>query len=282
MPPTYSEYLKSLGASEEEVKVLDTPVARKAFDAMNAATAEANEAKEKAVAHYQTLDKWYNEETLPNYKKMEKEKMAAIAEAERAKALVRAATDEGLLQIAKDMGYSEDTKDKEKEKEHTNLDERYVTRDTLNELTERAGAGLADLEDMVIEHNQLFGGDSSKRLRVGELRREAVAARKPILQYWEEKFHVADARAAKEKAEHDAEVAKWKAEGAKEKETELVSKYGNPDTRPLVTSEHPFTPRKEGNRAGKQPWEMEEGSLSSDRVRRATEHVIAQATGKAN
>src|SRR5262249_43944762 len=97
-----------------------------------------------------------------------------------------------------------------------------------------------------------------------------------VFSYAEKKYNLSAAREAAAKKSHDEEIAKWKAEGAKEKETEMVSKYGNPETRPMMPSRQPLFQTKTGDalREGKHPWDQTDGKLQQDRVERATKKLI--------
>ena len=131
--------------------------------------------------------------------------------------------------------------------------------------------GDAVLLDAANEHARLF---PNVPFNAEQLRREAQSQGKTLLPYWEEKFKVRDAREQAAQKQRDAEIAKWKAEGAKEKETELVSRFGNPETRPMVPSKSPFAVRPDDKlRADNQPWNKSETQLANDRVVRGVQKL---------
>lgn len=271
---TYAEYLKQQGATEEEIKILATPVATKAFDAMQAQLATANTAREKAEADKKAYDDWYNTQALPSYETKQRELVAAQAEAARVRELLKAAQDEGLIALARAAGEPPANVVPPNGGGGNNNPaapdlSKYATLDSIKQIADSAGDGLAALQDMVAEHMQLF---PDKPLRVRELRKAATAAGKTVEQYWLETYHVVDARAAREKAAQEAHDKAMREEGRKAAEQEFASRFGNPDTRPLVPSASPLAPRPATGR-DKQPWESNL-DLAGDRVSRATKHAM--------
>lgn len=282
---TYAEFLKSQGASEEDVKLLDNAVGRRAFDAQQKALTDATAAAAaatKATQDYQaSVDRWHNEQILPAYQKMEADKIKSDAELARAKAVILSAQDQGLLRVADDMGYKRDPAAPAAAVAPPAFDaSKYVTQDSIKSLADNAGDGLAVLQDIVMEHTQLY---PDRPLSVRTLRREAVAANKTVEQYWMDKYGVT---AARDKRDTDAKAAyekRLREEGAAAARQELADRYGNPDVRPLTASVSPLAPRAAGSGREKMPWETND--LSNDRVRKATAAVInqqTQGTGRTN
>lgn len=272
---TYAEFLKANGATDEEVKILDVPSARKGFEAMQAKLDAESAARKKAEQEKSDYDSWYNERAVPSYKKMEQEVIQARAERAAALEALKAAQDQGLLEIAEQM----DAKNKTSKTDANSGNEsqidlsKYVTAERLEQIADGAGDGLAMMQDLVAENAFLFPGT---RLNMRDLRKEATAARKTVYQYWEEKFKVPEARAARERSDKEAYETKLRAEGAEAERARLASQYGNPNTRPLVASRSPLAPRASTGR-DKQPWETGENfenSLRNDRVERTTKHVM--------
>src|SRR5438876_554509 len=231
----YGDYLKSVGATAEEITVLDTPTAERAYEKLQA-EAERAVTLDKQYKDYQAqVTDWYNQNDA-KLKETQTGKIAAEAEAARHKAALMEAQRQGLIDVAKDLNWAPEAL---KPADRGALDDRYVSMDKFQQIADGIGGNLAALEDMVMEHRQLF---PDKPLSVRQLRAEAVAANKSVYDYWVSKFKVGEARESAATKQRDAEIAKWKAEGAKEKETELVSKFGNPETRPMVPSRSPFAP----------------------------------------
>jgi hypothetical protein len=277
---TYAEYLKQNGATEDEIKILDVPASRKVFEKMQADTAAAQAAAQAATeaqARFkQETDAWYNDQILPNYTKMEREAAAAKANEARAVALIKASQDEGLRKVATDMGYGEVVKDAAAPTPPAFDPSKYIPRDELNGLMDRAGEGLAALEDMVMEHRQLF---PDKPLSVRELRREAVAAKMTAYDYWEKKYKVPEARSAADTARQEARDNAIRKEAEDKVRAELASQYGNPNTSPVVPSVNPFAARTSDASRTKQPWE--DGDRTNLRVERVMKVLGSQQT-KAN
>ncbi len=268
---TYAEYLKANGATEDEVKVLDTAVARRAFDKSQEETVAAREAAAKLEqtmqSYEQRVNQWYQENDA-KLKQVQNQAITSAAEAARAKAALIEAQRQGMVDVAKDLGYDPEPP---KTPVPAAPDERYLTMDKFNQAGDAFAANLAGLLDAANEHARLFPGTP---FNAEQLRREAQASGKTLLPYWEEKYKVRDAREQAAQKQRDAEIAKWKQEGAKEAETKLASIYGNPEMRPMVPSKSPFTPRKDDTlRADNQPWNKSESQLSNDRVTRAAQKL---------
>jgi len=272
---TYAEYLKANGATDDEIKVLDTVVSRRAFDKSQADAEEARQAAvklEETMKNYESrVQSWYTENDA-KLKQVQNQAVASAAEAARAKAALMEAQKLGLHDIAKDLGYTAEPPAKTQEQ----VDDRYLTMDKFQQAGDAFAANLAGLLDAANEHARLFPGQP---FNAEQLRREAQSAGKTLLPYWEEKFKVRDAREQAAQKQRDAEIAKWKAEGAKEKETELVSRFGNPETRPMQPSKNPFAVRPDDKlRSDNQPWNKSETQLQNDRVSRAAQRLVERQT----
>jgi len=274
---TYAEHLKSLGATDEDIKILDSPLARKAFEAQAAeadrARQEGEAAKAKAKETSDNLRKWFDETAVPEYKEMERRAIAAEAEAAKGRQAWKSAQERGLvdLETVKSLGYDGDApKPPVTPTLPAGFDpSKFVTQTDITGLADRAGDNLAAMQDLVMEHAQLF---PDKPLRIRDLRREAVAAGKNVDDYWMSKYGVAAAREKRESEIKAAYEKRLKDEGAAEERGKWASQYGNPDARPLVTSNSPFTRRTESGR-DKQPWERQDDPVN-ERVARAAEKLI--------
>jgi hypothetical protein len=273
MRKSYADFLKEQGASEDEVKLLDTAPARKAYNAlMDKAEADAALAA-KAKTDLDAYDKWYQDEAVPAYKKMEGDLTVAKANEARAATAIRTMQERGLIDVAKDLGYDPDKPPAPPANPAlpTGFDpSKYVTSDVLMQVAEKEGDAIAIAQDIAFEHSRLF---PDRPLNFRELRKEAVAAKKPVEQLWKEKYGVDAARAAKAKSEQDTRDAKLREEGAAAERAKYAN-AANPDLRSPATSNSPFIPRKEGDRAGKQPWDLNENDTASSRVRNATTKVM--------
>src|SRR6266478_2375322 len=97
---SYAEYLRENGASEEDVKVMDTAIARRGYETLqtNLEAAQASAATAKTdLANY---DSWYYDKSLPAYNKMQQDLIAAQGEVARSNAIIKAAQERGLLEVA--------------------------------------------------------------------------------------------------------------------------------------------------------------------------------------
>src|SRR5580765_486326 len=276
---TYAEYLKANGATEDEIKVLDTAVSRRAFDKSQADAEEARAAAaklEETMKNYETrVNQWYTENDA-KLKQVQNQAVTSAAEAARAKAALLEAQRQGMVDVAKDLGYEAEPP----KQQPAQLDDRYLSREAFAAAGETFAANLAGLLDAANEHARLFPGTP---FNADQLRREAQASGKTLLPYWEEKYKVREAREQAAQKQRDAEIAKWKQEGAKEKETELISRLGNPELRPLVPSKSPFAVRPDDKlRADNQPWNKSETQLQNDRITRASQKLMERQTSGLN
>jgi hypothetical protein len=275
---TYAEYLQSQGATAEDIKLLDTPIGRRSFEGMVAAQAEIEKQRTEAAAYRGQVDNWYDD-TKSKVAKVETELVASKANEARAIAVLREMNKRGMVDIAKDFGFDPEAAPAAPARVEPNVDtSKFITGDRLVEMAERAGDGLALMQDIVGEHAQLF---PDRPLKVRELRAAAVAARMSVEEYWLKQYNVPAAREARDRTQKESYEKKLREEGAAIARQEFADKYGNPDTRPLVESRNFLVPRKESGREAKQPWELgtdlENGS--NDRVRRATQNALkAQVT----
>jgi hypothetical protein len=273
----YADYLRSQGASEADITILDTPLARKAHEAMEARIAKAIDDANASITDYKTkVDTWYNDSIMPEVERTRAEATKAAAEAARARALILSSQDEGLKRVAKDLGYLIDPAAPRTDPNAAPAFDasKYVPRSELQGIAESVGESLAQMQDMVADHMQLFPG---QRLNVTALRREALAAKKNVFEFWEQKYKVADARAAAAAAAAKAHDDAIRKEASDAVRAEMASQYGSPDSRPLMPSQSPFAARPATGR-DKAPWDKTEDENSADRVSRTTKHVMEMLT----
>lgn len=266
---TYAEYLKVNGATEEEVKLLDTAVARKAFDKtqaeLDSARSMAAKADKDRLDYEAKVEEWHSKTIMPDFEKMQQAEQRAIAEAARAKAILEDAQKKGLISVADGvLNPPEVKKTPVGDFDPAN----YYPKSEVDKLAQYASDSIAIIGDVLAEHAELFPGT---RPNIRELRDEAQRRKMRIDSVWEEKYKVGDARAAKVKAVTDAHDKAIADRVRTEVTTELTSRFSNPDTRPLTASRSPLTARPDSGR-DKQPWEM--GDKTGDRVTRATQSVL--------
>lgn len=281
---TLAEYLRSQGASEDDIKALTegsfSGAANRAFSKLQADLTAESTARAAAESSIKDLEQksqsWYNEQIVPEFEKLRNKTITTEAELAKARTALLTAQKQGLLNVAKDLGYDPESNPTPQNPTATAAGSfdpnRYFTRDEILQIAQGEGDAIAIAQDIAYEHSRLF---PDKPLNFRELRKRAVAAKKPVEQLWMEEFHVADARAAQAKSAHDAELAKAREEGATAERQRLADQYGNPNTRPLAPSSSPFTPRPATGR-DKMPWDAPGSSeaLSNDRVARATKKVM--------
>jgi hypothetical protein len=277
---TWIEHLKANGASEEDIKVLDTPAARRAFDAQEARAAAAEAERLKAVEDRKLTEDWYKNTATPEFNKKAQEVVLAKAEADKFRAALRSAKDQGFIDID-DSFFGPGTPGTPTGTPAANPNTRddpatrnYFTKEEVAEIASREGDAIAIAADILSEHRDLF---PDRPLNMRELRKRAVAARTSVENQWMTEFSVPAARQAREQKAREAEQSKWREEGAKAEREKIAREY-NPDTRSQVPSNSPFTVRKTaGDIRSKQPWEAgNENSLSDDRVVRVARNLMTR------
>jgi hypothetical protein len=280
---TYREYLLSQGASEEDVKVLDTPLGRKTFERMQAVEGEFTEFKTKATAYEERVGTWFEEEKAKRAR-LDSELVATRARAAASREALKAAQEKGLLDVSRDLGFNLDEPNPNPPTNNpaaSNFDpNKYFTKDDVLSIAKQEGVAIATASAIAYEHARLF---PDRPLDFEALYQRAVDTKTPLKQLWMTEFGVQAARDAAKKAAEDAAKAALRKSIEAEVRTELASQYGNPDVRPLAPSSSPFTMRKDTGR-DKQPWEtgfVGEGG-SNDRVQRALQKQIQRSNSGVN
>jgi hypothetical protein len=266
----FYDYLVSNGATAEEAKILDTPLANKLYEKQISdyetlkATAEKTDSDFKN--YEEAVQKWY-EENNGKLKGAQDDAIAARAEQARDREILKQIQAKGLYDVAKNMNFDPNDPVK-KEPPAPSNDEKYISRDEFRQLMGESGVTLARIADFKDEYSRLFPGQI---INTSELLAESKArGAANMFDYAEKKFNLPAKRAeAAEKARND-EIAKYRAEGRKEAEAEYA-KQGNPYLRTQMPSSRPIFQARSGDaiREGKQPWDQNDGKLSEDRVNRA-------------
>jgi hypothetical protein len=251
MAQTYAEFLLENGATADEIKILDTPVARKGYERMYALAEAAAVEKQKAADLVKRNQEWATQVETQNQAYL-RERDSAKVEAAAAAARIAKMGELGLIEIAERIEPGSVTpKPGETPAFDPKLLEPYVTRDTLMQVAEREGDAIATVQDITSEHMLLFGNDPTKRLNFRAMRKEAQDRKISVEALWQEKYNVGAAReafAAKEKSEYEKRIAE-----------DAVKKYRSehPESNPLlgqpVISRMPFTTPPSASTA-KQPW----------------------------
>jgi hypothetical protein len=126
-----------------------------------------------------------------------------------------------------------------------------VTRVKSEVATVELGARGMELDalDCVEEHTHLFGN----RISTSQLVKDALAAKKPVQAYWNEKYGVQAKREEIAKATHDKEIADATEAGYKK----ALSEREHPGMRTLAPSKDPFWVPKPDGKEATQPWDAE-------------------------
>jgi hypothetical protein len=273
---SYAEYLKSLGATDEDIKVLDSPITRKAYEKMvadnEAAVNQERANSQQAMQGYrEEMNNWYEQKVLPEWESYKTETATAKANEARARAIVSEASksNEGLKQVAKNMGWDiEGDRSPAQVQQQTNPNRDYYTKDELVKAFGITEGSILKAQSIASEWGQFYPG---QYLDWDKLNADAKAINKDIQVHFREKYKIPEMRA---KMEQDKVTAREEAIRKEEREkvaSEYASKYGNPMTRPPMPSDNPFAKINRPATDSKQPWERPTGEF--DRVTEASKRV---------
>src|SRR6266852_564517 len=283
----YGDFLRTQGASDADITLLDTPLAQKAYDAQSAAIAAAAADAEARVLDYKTkADEWYNNVAQPNLTKATADATKASAEAARLRALVASSTDEGLRKVAEEMGYKLDGTRNPDPAANPNPGtpgfdpNKYFTRDEIVQIAQREGEAIAIAQDIAYEHRQLF---PDRPLNFRDLRTKATAANKPVEQYWMDTYGVPAAREKRTADDKAVYEKKLREEGAAEVRKQYAEASVNPNLSPGATSSNVFVPRPAAGR-DKAPWDagLDGANGSNDRTARAAKLWVEKQGARTN
>jgi hypothetical protein len=277
---TLAEFLKTNGASDEDVKALTegsfSGVAKRTFDALQAkadaeaqraAAAEAARVKaEEAVA---ATSEWYNNTAMVEYSKMQNDVVAAKANEARAMTALKAAQERGLIDVAVTAGYEAEVKAAAATAATAVDTTKFMTRDEILAIAEKEGEAIALVQDIANEHARLF---PDKPLNWRQLRRDAMAAKQPVEAYWTSKYGVEAAREKRATDERTAMETRLRKEGADAARQQLIDEGFNPGLRAPLPSNNVFAPRKAPDGSTKQPWEVGENESRQARLKRAMDN----------
>lgn len=263
---TYEEYLTSLGASEEDLKVLNTPKIRAGWEKVEAERTAAEQRAVKAEEDRIAYDKWYNEQAMPAYQKALQDAAEARGEAAKERARLKAMQESGLAAVAAEPETPPATPTSSGVITSDSLKE-YVRADDFLKAYESTGDAIATASEIMQDHRELFG----TKVPMKELLDEARRAKKPVREVWEQKYNVSGKRQeieAKAKADYEAKIRS-------EERQKVLSEVGNPETRPLMPSRNPFTSKPVGD-ANAAPWAKSEDTLAKARVDKAVKNLPVQ------
>jgi hypothetical protein len=260
---TYAEFLKSSGASDEDIKLLDTPVARKAYERLEAAVVEKENARlaaEKKTAAYQN---WYEKEALPyvtdTEAKLKTTEATLIGERARLKALQEA----GLIEVAANDDAAKKAAEEAAKRGMPEFDaSKYVPREQFNELAVKAADSITLVADLAQEHSALGLPPVSWRT----LKTEASAAGQDVETYWKAKFGVEAARAAKSAAAVAAHEAKIAEQAIAKYKQEHPASAVNPALGFGSPSSNPFTGKVPSASDAQHPWNRSDSEKVNSRI----------------
>jgi len=279
---TWAEYLRSQGATAEEVTLLDTPAARRAYDkqvadASAALEAERANSKQAMTDYRSTVQDWYDTKVIPEQDGFKAAAETARANELRARSIIteRAKTDEGLRQVAKNMGWDlENDKPPAAPPANTPPANGFTKDEVVGLMRDEANAMLM-IQDIAAEHGSLFPG---QRLNFTALGEEARAKKMRLDRYWEDKYKVPEARAKVESDRRAAEEAAIRKDEREKAQAEFANRYGNPALRPPMPSDNPFAKINRPAADAKQPWERTGSEV--DRVTDAAKRVTEKLRGQ--
>lgn len=266
--PKLEDVLKAKGFTDQEI----TDMAPMLSNAKFRATLEAEltdrdtriQAVEKDLNEY---DRWFTQEITPKHEELVAKNRELEAEAAAAKARAEAYQKSTMRQQGNQQSEEERLRQEQealKQQQQPTFDpNKYVTADTFKQGFEQVGEAVASAMDIASDHMQLFPG---QYLNMSQLRLDARAARKPVRQYWEEKYKVTEKR----QQMADAAIQERIDAAVKAKEQELMVTFGgsNPNMNALRPSNNPFVIRKSASAGAqnKQPWEITEAERSRARI----------------
>lgn len=270
---TYAEFLKANGATDEDLKVLDTPVARKGYEAQMKAVADATA---KVAASEAAHRDWYDTKVVPGMNALQKKADAAAMKEAAAVAQLKVAQEAGLIEVAAAQdGVKPVTV-------AAAFDEsKFVSTDVFHQAVQMEGDAIAIMADIAAEHSELFPGQRRPNWR--ELRKEAVAAKKPVEQVWREKYSVDTARTAKAAADTAAYEAKLRKEGDDAATARINAERVHPAMGIAQPSRTPFTGRNPAAATAADgtkivhPWDRSEVEREQARQAPVVQRLVAQA-----
>lgn len=270
MATTWIEYLKTQGASEDDIKALDTPIARKAWDQQQTESTKLAADRDKFKADKDAYDKWYAETALPATERAIQERDVAVANLLAEQTRLKKLQEAGLIELAEQNNPGSTAAKPGETPAFDPAKHNLVTTDVLRAIADKEGEAIAVMADIAEEHRELFG----TRLNARELRKQAIAAGKPLEQIWMETYNVAAKRAEKSAAEK----AVYEKKIAEDAVAKYRSEQGNPSTASPLPSTNPFTKGSSQtvNGSTAQPWQRSEGERQNDRVNRALKSLPLQ------
>lgn len=276
---TEMEWLKQeSGMTDDELKAFESVAGAGKFKAFLVKAVAANQqaASDKATAESErlALEKRYNEEFIPEMRKVTQDSLRAQGDAARMKAELEAARQYGIVPDAPAASAAS-----AEQRAPGSPDPNSATRDDFAKWAAAQSRSIITLNDLNAEHYKLFNSPlSNSQELVDIVSREHQLGHKDftLRQAWEQKHNVPAKRAevtAAEAKKHDDEVA---ANTLKE----YRQKHGD---NPQVRSGQPsrFATYKQSDGGDKKPWQVPAGMKKSAQQpwRDAAKSKLAAALG---
>jgi hypothetical protein len=266
MAKTYAEFLVEQGATAEELAVLDTPTARKAYMRMQA----DNDAK---VVEYETRVKaWHEKEVVPYQAKLAQEAALAKSEAAAERARTKELQDAGLIAVAAKQDAATTVNNGSTPEAFDPKKYNLLTADSLatalDPFAKGQGKAMVTLTKIMREHDKLGLPDCD----FGSLYDESIAAGKQFPDYWNQKFGVEAKRAevaAKDKTAYEERLRKEGREAYIKENGSIMPGSGAPRS-----SGFSFTTKKAADgKDATQPWLQPESARADAAIQKALNKV---------
>jgi hypothetical protein len=272
--PTLETVLKTKGYSDDDLKGMETLLKDPKFrTALEGSFSELESERDKLKGDNEVWARWHQETAQPMLDAAFQREQKAREEAATAAARLQTLQDQGLLKQAEQQDKPPDPKP-EPSGAFDPKAYKLVTQDDVARFAEAEGQAIAMAADLAAQFQELHGKslysyqspDGGRGLSA--LRREAVAARKPLDAYVAEKFNFAAKRAELDAAEK----ARYEDGIRKDERAKAIAEFANPSARAPQDSRMTLVPRVD--KEGKQPWEKPEGSVAQVRVAKAVQHIL--------
>lgn len=246
---TELEWLKQeSGLTEDELKAMEAVAGHAKFVGMLqkliASNTEAMKAKTEAETARLDFEKRYNDEFIPEMRKVTQDSLKAQAEAAAAKAQLEKAREYGIVP-------DPPANPSEPVRAPGSPDPNSITRDDFGKFANAQSSTIIALNDLNAEHFKLFGAPlGNTQELVDEVQRQRTLGNKAfsLKQAWETKHNVPAKRDELAKVERQKEIDTAVAAARKE---DAEKRGANPNMRSGVTSR--FSTYKSTD-AGKEPW----------------------------
>lgn len=260
---TYAELLKSQGATDDDIKILATPIAERVYAKQQTDLVAAQAAATKSAAQAESYQKWYNEQALPYVSDVESKLKVSEATLTGERARLKALQDAGLIEVAAQSEAEKAAAEAAAKAGNVTFDAtKFVPREQFNELAIKAADSITLVADLAQEHSALGLPPVSWRA----LKTEASAAGQDVETFWKAKFNVdakrserdLAAKSAHEKKVGEDAVAKWR--------QEHPASAANPSLGFGAPSANPFTGKVPSASDATLPWNRSDTEKVNSRV----------------